>query len=658
MILLKGVSSIGEFSVVVVLFSATLSLSLFRSLDSVDGFLVLVRHHRHPRSQDTIFSLEAKAEAFHNLLDSMAITTRKKQQQQQQQSKLRFKVGDPILCYCSEGWTLGKVVALHYREDHWPKSQATAPYQVMLEDYDRRLIFVPIDDDRICRHPTKEELRVAGRLDALDGSNDETNASDTNNSATSDQHRNPNLTPTPSRNGGVSGYRDGTCECCDSCPRSWTAVELYSEHYRAAVRNKLPIVRHSVDLGRFEPGDAVTVNHQHQPDNNNNNGNGNTTNKQLNTIPFSGFLQCPTLPRLPPGITFGDDGSLEGTIRFDPYRGNSYRVEFVAVSTVDWQRQGLVRLQISFEVANNNSPPPTFDAKQFETDQQRARDRGNASLQKIYEAWDDWENNRLDHPGCVQKISLALQELRILCEEHPRLDDGIWWTQLGGYYMNVHKLLENRLFECELYLGQALLQPKASVRKRAEGNLDGCYKKRLLETARFVWYEGLDQVIEGDYDTAIQTFRAAASKKEGWGWGVNHGDMYIAEAAALVLHGAHQIRSIKHLREGHKSLEEIPGLLDKAKIRWNYDDDADSSSNAEHPWALDVRRALNEHSDLLRDNASTKAFLESFRERTVLWCTHAIQGFSPFPPKVKPRQDKDAAEELRKQMPGHHPHSY
>ena len=327
----------------------------------------------------------------------------------------------------------------------------------------------------------------------------------------------------------------------------------------------------------------------------------------------------------------------------------------IRATSCNTHETSLVRLQISFEVANN-TPPLSFDTKQFETDQQRARDRGNASLNIISEAWNAWENNRLDHPGCVQKIGLALRELRILCEEHPRLDDGIWWTQLGGYYMNVHKLLENRLFECELYLGQALLQPKASVRKRAEGNLDGCYKKRLLETARFVWYEGLDQVIEGDYDTAIQTFRVAASKKEGWGWGVNHGDMYIAEAAALLLHGAHQIRSIKHLREGHKSLEEIQGLLDKAKERWNYD--AASSSNVEHPWAMDIRKALNEHSDLLRDNASTKAFIESFKERTVLWCTHAIQGFSPFPPKVKPRQqDNDDAEELRKQMPGHHPHS-
>ena len=51
----------------------------------------------------------------------------------------------------------------------------------------------------------------------------------------------------------------------------------------------------------------------------------------------------------------------------------------------------------------------------------------------------------------------------------------------------VHKLLENTLYECELYLGHALMFGDAEVRRAAEQNLDGCYQKRLLgECARML----------------------------------------------------------------------------------------------------------------------------------------------------------------------------
>ena len=61
-----------------------------------------------------------------------------------------------------------------------------------------------------------------------------------------------------------------------------------------------------------------------------------------------------------------------------------------------------------------------------------------------------------------------LRRLRQLLERHPRLDGGLWWAHLGGFFMNVHKLLENTLFECELYLGHALLSGDKEVRRLAE----------------------------------------------------------------------------------------------------------------------------------------------------------------------------------------------
>ena len=41
---------------------------------------------------------------------------------------------------------------------------------------------------------------------------------------------------------------------------------------------------------------------------------------------ITGFLQAPTLARLPPGVIFSDDGTLSGIVRFDPYREMNYDV--------------------------------------------------------------------------------------------------------------------------------------------------------------------------------------------------------------------------------------------------------------------------------------------------------------------------------------------
>ena len=134
-----------------------------------------------------------------------------------------------------------------------------------------------------------------------------------------------------------------------------------------------------------------------------------------------------------------------------------------------------------------------------------------------------------------------LRRLRQLLELHPRLDGGLWWAHLGGFFMNVHKLLENTLFECELYLGHALTFEDRGVRAVAEQNLAGCYQKRLLEAARFGWIDGLEQMMAAagkgddggrnwtDWAAAAETFRRAATQKDGWGWAVNYGEIWMSE---------------------------------------------------------------------------------------------------------------------------------
>ena len=75
---------------------------------------------------------------------------------------------------------------------------------------------------------------------------------------------------------------------------------------------------------------------------------------------LAGFLQCPTLARLPPGVAFADDGSLVGRLQFDPRRPSAYDVAFVAVSTARWDDPtfGIARLEVSFTVEGNEPPPP------------------------------------------------------------------------------------------------------------------------------------------------------------------------------------------------------------------------------------------------------------------------------------------------------------
>ena len=78
----------------------------------------------------------------------------------------RFKAGATVMCNLGpNGWKLGTVIALNYREEHWPADEV-APYQVLLKA-DRQLIYVPEDDDRYCREASTTDLRIAQRSDAL-----------------------------------------------------------------------------------------------------------------------------------------------------------------------------------------------------------------------------------------------------------------------------------------------------------------------------------------------------------------------------------------------------------------------------------------------------------------------------------------------------------
>ncbi len=540
-------------------------------------------------------------------------------------SDFRFEVGTAVMCNLGQrGWKLGRIIALHYREDHWP-AEREAPYQVALEA-DHALIYVPEDDARYCREATREDLRIARRLDAL--------------AALTPSPEETEPEPEPIGTGAAMGaqlgcaggtaqpgspdYRAGRCHCCHCCPRNWSCTELYSEHYRCAARNGLRVTRRAVDLGTVRVGDSL-----HHPA-----GEGPPSK--------GGFMQCPTLVRLPPGVRFSDDGALVGKVRFDPHRDAAYRVEFVAVSTADWDDAavGIVRLEITF-VVEGNQPPDGFYVDAFKREQQRVRAAAKRTLRDLGNAWERWEWGELGHRETCDRMCALLRRLRELLELHPRLDGGRWWVQLGGFHMNVHKLLENTLFECELYLGHALTFGDAEVRRLAEQNLEGCYQKRLLEAARFMWIDGVKQMMRGEWAAAAETLRLAAAKKDGWGWAVNYGDIWLSESAARLVHGAElAARNGAEDSDGARWISEAARLLERGAARA---DEAHIFGPGGHPWASEIGEALASYHSLQDSGTDTADWLEALKLRTAYWCAQVLGGAPPFPPKPRPRLEDAAA---------------
>ncbi|MEM9411603.1 MAG: hypothetical protein AAGA30_10845 [Planctomycetota bacterium] len=547
-------------------------------------------------------------------------------------SKYRFQLEDRVMCNLgSKGWKLGRVIAIDYREEHW-ESDKFAPYQVMLE-LDHVLIYVPEDDDSYCRSATSEDLKISLRRDALailpPGITEPAESS-----TKADSH--PQLhCSNDETTGRFSSYRTGECMGCNSCPQDWLYVEFFSEHYRCVERNELKATRHTIDLGTVCVGGTINY----------------ATDEHLDCQ--VGFMQCPTLVRLPPGVHFHDDGSLTGTIEFDPQRDANYEVEFVAVSADQWDdtATGIVRLEINMKV-EGNEPPFEFDLVGFEKQQQRARELASVSYRKLGETWERWELGQLDNPSTCSQMLTELGQLRSILEQYPRLDHGWWWAQLGGYHMNVHKLLENTLFECELYLGYALTFGDAEVRWLAEQNLKGCFQKRLLEAARFLWISGVKQMLQDQWEQAAETLRESAAKCDGWGWAINFGDIWFTESAARLIHGVQlSIDESTEHDEGHALMwmDEANRLLDRGIKRTS---EADYFGPQGHPWAKEIGEAIASYREILQRGGDQSDWLRQFKSRTAYWCAQVLSGAPPFPPAVRPRRED--ALDLIQRLPGHH----
>ena len=532
-------------------------------------------------------------------------------------SEFRFKVGTLVMCNLGpDGWKLGRVIALHYREMDWPTNMV-APYQVVLEA-DQMLIYVPEDDARYCREATREDLRISRRMDALAACPDLSDRGVPKIAANfGDTSLGDELTCSGSADHPGDSYRHGRCHCCHRCPRNWSYVELYSEHYRCAERNQLTVTQYSMDLGTLHVGTAI--HHAVTED----------------ALPKKGYGQCPTLVRLPPGVSFSDEGVLSGTVAFDPHREERYSVEFVAVSTADWDTgtSGLVRLEIRFLI-EGNVPPQGFDSQGFRSQQDQARAEANGIYENLCTAWKRWERRELSHRETCHQMCAELRRLRDILYIHPRLG---WWPMVGTagrLYMNVPASRKCTLRMRALpWVCTDIWECRGATSRRTKWK--GCYQKRLLEAARFLWIDGLKQMLDGQWQAAIETFQRAAEKKDGWGWAVNYGDIWLSEAVARIVCSVDEwVREPRDSNKMSHGIAEAQRLVEKASSRA-----AESRVfGAEgHPWVSDVLNALSAYHDCMNRGADMADWLEDFKLRTAYWCTQVLSGAAPFPPKPKPR---------------------
>jgi len=183
----------------------------------------------------------------------------------------------------------------------------------------------------------------------------------------------------------------------------------------------------------------------------------------------------------------------------------------------------------------------------------------------------------------------------------------------------------------------------------AEQNLEGCYQKRLLEAARFIWSDAIKQMMQGEWQSAAETLRLAAEKKDGWGWAVNFGDIWISESAARLIHGAElSTRGGADDGDGTLWIAEAARLLKRGMAR---SEEAQIFGPQGHPWASDIGAALAAYHSLQDSGADTTRWLEAFKARTVYWCAQVLGGAAPFPPTPRPRLEDAAA--LIRRIPRH-----
>ena len=136
-----------------------------------------------------------------------------------------------------------------------------------------------------------------------------------------------------------------------------------------------------------------------------------------------------------------------------------------------------------------------------------------------------------------------------------------------------------------------------------------------------MWVDGVAQMMRGEWSAAAETLSLAAAKKDGWGWGVNNGDIWISLGAVqAILWGEMQLQRPATMA----GLEQANATLQKAANR-----------TATHPWTLANLRAVDDLAAAYRRGAdgevAFEARLQGLIEETTSWCEDLLQYVRPKP---------------------------
>lgn len=309
-------------------------------------------------------------------------------------------------------------------------------------------------------------------------------------------------------------------------------MELLSKHYRCAERTNTTFRNVSRHLGTHSIGDHFSWS---VPSN----------------LPTSRWLSnCVTHTHTASGLTFRDDGSLQGNISPLAEKEIWLTAFHTLISTAEDGKitATVTQLNLHLYIQNTHVPVTVHSFQSVHPNVSRAADTAIAH-------YNSWEARKQSHADVIKGMNHEFTQMKATLDAYPH--DAFGWGILGALHMNTHKLLENVLLEAEHYLGHALTFGGAAA-EFAETNLEGCYAKRQLEAAKFIWMEGMEACVEGIaglegvvqvevanakvqtksellFKRAEHLFERAARKKSGWGWGVNNGEIYLGQATAILL---------------------------------------------------------------------------------------------------------------------------
>ena len=100
-----------------------------------------------------------------------------------------------------------------------------------------------------------------------------------------------------------------------------------------------------------------------------------------------------------------------------------------------------------------------------------------------------------------------------------------------------------------------------------------------------MWIDAMKHMMSGEWKKASDLLRRASTKHDGWGWAVNHGDLWYTESLALLMDGAEKSLAEEGGAQDNAWLTEVTALLEKGASRANA---GNAFGPDGHPWVSEI----------------------------------------------------------------------